>query len=151
MTLKISSVSQKAGDCGISPGDELISINGENIVDLIDYIALCGSDHADLVVKKADGSFSDVSIPKSAGEDIGLDFADAFGITRGCINKCTFCFIDQLPKGMRESLYFKDDDWRMSLIMSNYVTLTNVSDREFDRIIQRRVNPIYPSMRPTTT
>lgn len=149
MTLKISSVSQKAGDCGISPGDELISINGENIVDLIDYIALCGSDHADLVVKKADGSFSDVSIPKSAGEDIGLDFADAFGITRGCINKCTFCFIDQLPKGMRESLYFKDDDWRMSLIMSNYVTLTNVSDREFDRIIQRRVNPIYISVHAT--
>lgn len=148
MGLKISGVSGKARKNGISVGDELLSINKESVKDLIDYISICEDDYADVVFKK-NGSIKSARWKKEAGEDIGLEFEDAFGKTQSCVNHCMFCFIDQLPSGMRESLYFKDDDWRMSLVMGNYVTLTNLSDKEFQRILDREVSPLYVSVHAT--
>lgn len=149
MPLIISGVSGKARKSGIAAGDTLLSINKEAMLDLIDYISVCEDDHADIVFKKPNGTLKTARIKKEAGEDIGIEFEDGFGKTRGCANNCMFCFVDQLPKGMRESLYFKDDDWRMSLIMGNYVTLTNVAEKEFQRILDREVSPLYISVHAT--
>ncbi len=148
MPLKISNVSAKLKKLGIAPGDELLSINREAIIDMIDYVAVCEDDHADIVYKR-NGAIKTAKLKKEAGEDIGFEFEDDFGKVRSCVNKCMFCFVDQLPKGMRESLYFKDDDWRMSFAMGNYVTLTNVAEKEFQRIIDRQASPLYISVHAT--
>ena len=127
---------------GIRKGDELLRINGEVIIDFIDYQALTAG--AKLTVETKSGSYN---IRKQEYADLGLTFEKPMmSGTRMCCNKCVFCFVDQLPDGVRESMCVKDDDWRMSLMMGNYVTLTNVSDRELDRIIKRHVSPLYISV-----
>ena len=127
---------------GIRAGDELLRINGEIIIDFIDYQALTAGEKLNVLTRK--GEFS---IRKKEYADLGLEFEQPMmsGV-RMCCNKCVFCFVDQLPAYARESLRVKDDDWRMSLMMGNYVTLTNVSDRELDRIIKRHVSPLYISV-----
>ena len=135
---------------GLRPGDTLIAINGEPIVDEIDYQALSGKSRLDLLVKKADGREETIQLLKAREASLGLQLADTLACKpRPCKNKCMFCFIDQMPPGMRKTLYVKDDDWRLSLMMGNYITLTNVDDQEFDRIIRRKASPLYISVHAT--
>jgi putative radical SAM enzyme (TIGR03279 family) len=131
-----------ADRAGICPGDELLTINGETVIDFIDYQALTAS--ATLDIRTRRGHFG---VHKDPYEDLGLEFdRPMMSGVRMCANKCLFCFVDQLPACARKSLRVKDDDWRMSLMMGNYVTLTNVSDRELDRIVRRHVSPLYISV-----
>lgn len=135
---------------GLRPGDVLLSINGEELIDHIDYQALSSKRHLILHIRKADGRDWHVELIKNAGTPLGLTFGDSM-VTRPrvCKNKCVFCFIDQMPPACRKTLYVKDDDWRMSLMMGNFITLTNVDDAEFDRILRRRVSPLYISVHAT--
>lgn len=127
---------------GVGEGDELIAINGEIVHDFIDYQAL--SAKTELILKTRRGQYR---VRKGEYQDAGLSFETPMmsGI-RMCANKCAFCFVDQLPACARASLFVKDDDWRMSLMMGNYVSLTNVSDAELARIIRRRAFPLYISV-----
>lgn len=135
---------------GIRPGDSLLSINGEPVLDEIDYQALTNRSRLDLDIIRADGTPGRVRIIKAKDAPLGLRMADTLACTpRQCKNKCVFCFIDQMPPGMRKSLYIKDDDWRLSLMMGNFITLTNVDDEEFDRILRRKASPLYISVHAT--
>ena len=135
---------------GLREGDTLLSINGEEIIDQIDYQALSAKRHVILHVRKADGRDWRLEMVKPAGKPLGLGFGDSMELTpRVCRNKCVFCFIDQMPPACRESLYVKDDDWRMSLMMGNFITMTNMSDQEFDRVLRRRVSPLFISVHAT--
>lgn len=135
---------------GIRAGDSLVAINGEEIIDEIDYQALTSRVKLDLLIRGADGSEKTVRIIKAKDAPLGLRLADTLACTpRPCKNKCVFCFIDQMPPGMRKTLYVKDDDWRLSLMMGNYITLTNVDEKEFDRIIRRKASPLYISVHAT--
>jgi len=127
---------------GIRAGDELLRINGEIVYDFIDYQALTVGTHLKVTTRTGEHS-----VRKKEYADLGLSFETSMmsGV-RMCCNKCVFCFVDQLPAHARESLRVKDDDWRMSLMMGNYVTLTNVSDMELERIIKRHVSPLYISV-----
>jgi putative radical SAM enzyme (TIGR03279 family) len=135
---------------GIIPGDVIESINGEPLIDDIDYQALTSARHLHLRIRKADGRYSEVDIIKSTSSPLGLTF-EQLGSPDIllCGNNCIFCFVDQMPDGMRDTLYVKDDDWRMSLRMGNFITLTNVGEREFDRILRRKVSPLYISVHAT--
>lgn len=136
-----------AEEAGIRAGDFLCAINGENVEDVIDYESLTAEESVLLCLETAEGEVYEAEIEKDAYEPLGLNFASGLMSTlRPCKNRCIFCFIDQLPKGGRETLHVKDDDWRLSLIMGNYITLTNVDDAEFERIIKRRVSPLYISV-----
>lgn len=136
-----------AEELGIESGSWLISIDGEDIVDIIDYEALCSSESLLLCYESPCGELVEAEIEKEAYEPLGLNFADdLINGMRSCKNRCLFCFIDQMPRKGRKTLQFKDDDWRMSIIMGNYVTLTNVSDGEFERILRRRASPLYISV-----
>lgn len=139
-----NSISHKAG---IQPGDMLVAIDGRPVEDILDYRMADSAENLVLTVEKPDGSQEDVHIEKFSEDFLGLGFEDDLLDTcRNCANKCIFCFVDQLPNGMRESLYFKDDDWRLSLMMGNYITLTNLSDKEIERIIRLKVSPLYISV-----
>lgn len=132
-----------AQECGFEPGDFLIRINGKEIKDIFDYRFLCMDEFLLLEAKSSTGEIVEIEIEKDIDEDLGLEFENSFmDAYRSCSNKCIFCFIDQLPKGMRETLYFKDDDARLSFLQGNYITLTNMSDEDVDRIIQYRLEPI---------
>lgn len=132
---------------GLAAGDALLSINGESVCDLVDYEYLTANERLTLAVRRADGKKRAIQIKKDAYEPLGLTFASSLmDRMRYCKNRCVFCFIDQMPKGVRTSLHVKDDDWRMSFIMGNYVSLTNVDDAELSRIIARRVSPLYVSL-----
>ena len=136
--------------CGIAQGDYLRSINGEPVVDIIDYEHLSTTARLRVAVENECGQAREYLIEKDVYEPLGLAFETSLMTpVRACRNHCLFCFIDQLPRGGRETLHFKDDDWRLSLIMGNYVTLTNVSDEEFARIVRRRVSPLYISVHAT--
>ena len=135
---------------GLRAGDALISINDEMIVDEIDYQALSNKSRLDIRVLKANGQEENVRIIKAKDAPLGLQIADTMACKpRACKNKCIFCFIDQMAPGMRPSLYVKDDDWRLSLMMGNYITLTNVDDQEFARILRRKASPLYISVHAT--
>ena len=136
---------------GIRPGDSIIAINGEPILDEIDYQALTNNKaRLDLSILRADGREESIRIIKAREIPLGLQIADTMVCSpRACKNKCIFCFIDQMPPGMRKTLYVKDDDWRLSLMMGNYITLTNVDDQEFERILKRKASPLYISVHAT--
>ena len=135
---------------GLEAGDSLCAINGETIVDEIDYQALISASRLKLDIKRKDGKRNNVTLRKQEWEPLGLHFGQSMTLSpRTCHNKCVFCFIDQMPKGLRDTLYVKDDDWRYSLMMGNFVTLTNVSDEEMDRIIKRKASPLYISVHAT--
>ena len=135
---------------GLRAGDSLIAINGEPIIDEIDYQAFCSRSKLDILVQRVDGRQENVRVIKAKESPMGLQLADTVACRpRSCRNKCIFCFIDQMPPGMRPSLYVKDDDWRLSMMMGNYVTLTNVDEQEFQRIIRRKASPLYISVHTT--
>ena len=135
--------------CGIEPGDLLVSINGEDVIDQIDYQFLIAQPRITLTLEDGQGT-GEIVIEKDETESLGLTFASSFmSRPRTCANHCVFCFVDQMPPGLRETLYVKDDDWRLSLMMGNYITLTNLSDAEFDRVIARRASPLYLSIHAT--
>jgi putative radical SAM enzyme (TIGR03279 family) len=138
-----------AHQLGIQPGDELISINEQRVVDWIDYQAFCCQEQMRLLTRRGDEEIA-YRFEKDEYEPLGLKFTTQLmsGI-RNCCNKCLFCFVDQLPTNTRESMHVKDDDWRLSLMMGSYVTLTNVSDRELQRIIDRHASPLYISVHAT--
>ena len=132
---------------GLSKGDALLSINGEPVIDLVDYEHLTSSERLTLEIQKCDGTLKTIELEKDDYEPLGLSFATSLmDKMRTCKNHCVFCFIDQMPKGGRSSLHVKDDDWRMSFVMGNYVTLTNLDECELDRVIRRRVSPLYVSL-----
>ncbi len=135
---------------GIRKGDKLCSINDETIQDQIDYQDLSHGANITAIVEKPDGIKIRLPIVKGEGEALGLSFDKTMELKpRTCSNKCIFCFVDQMPKGLRETLYVKDDDWRFSLMMGNYVTLTNTGDVEFERILKRKASPLYISVHAT--
>lgn len=135
---------------GIRAGDAIEKINGEKLIDEIDFQTLISHRHVNLLIRRTNGEFKEIDIVKSPHVGLGIDFADALiGDPRSCSNNCVFCFIDQMPPNMRKTLYVKDDDWRMSLMMGNYVTLTNVNEKEFDRILARKASPLYISVHAT--
>ena len=132
---------------GVLTGETLIRINSEPVVDLVDYEHLTANETLSLTLLNKAGQERTVRIQKDEYEPLGLSFATSLmDEMRTCKNHCVFCFIDQMPKGVRSSLHVKDDDWRMSFIMGNYVTLTNLDERELERIIKRRVSPLYVSL-----
>ena len=134
----------------ILPGEELVSINGHAIEDVLDYRFYLTDSSVQLVIRDAVGKLRVLRLHKEDEEDIGLEF-DTYLMDkqRSCRNKCIFCFIDQMPPGMRESLYFKDDDSRLSFLFGNYITLTNLSEREADRIVAMHISPINISVHTT--
>ena len=139
-----------AARLGLQAGDRLDSIAGEPIIDQIDYQALTAQTRFDMTVTRADGSIATLHVRKQDWEPLGLTLDQSIvSSPRPCRNHCIFCFIDQMPPGMRQTLYVKDDDWRLSLMMGNYITMTNIDDAEFDRIIRRRVSPLFISVHTT--
>ena len=138
-----------AEKCGIRTGDALISINGEEIRDVLDYrFYMCEKKLSVMLCR--DGETLTYNIKKGEYDDIGLEFETfLMDKKRSCRNGCIFCFIDQLPKGMRETLYFKDDDSRLSFLQGNYVTMTNLTDTDVDRIIKMHMSPINVSVHTT--
>ena len=138
-----------AYEAGIEAGDKLLKINGSDFRDILEYRYLVSEYEVELEVEKQDGSIEIITIENDY-EDLGIDFKEELIDTaQSCTNKCIFCFIDQLPKGMRETVYFKDDDTRLSFLQGNYVTLTNMKDEEIDRLIRMRVSPINISVHAT--
>lgn len=131
----------------IKSGDELVSINGNEINDVLDYRFYLNDERIELVFRNSHGRLHCARIRKDEQEDIGLEFETyLMDKQRSCKNKCIFCFIDQLPGGLRRSLYFKDDDSRLSFLFGNYVTLTNVDEREIRRIIEMHISPVNVSV-----
>lgn len=139
-----------AQELGIESGDFLVSINESSINDVFDYRFFCADSVITLEIEKKNGDRWKFDIEKDEMEDLGLDFENSLmDEEKSCRNKCMFCFIDQLPKGMRDTLYFKDDDARLSFLFGNYITLTNISDDEIDRIIRYRMSPVNISIQAT--
>ncbi len=139
-----------AEELGFEPGDAIAKINGVEPRDLIDYRFLCADEYLELEVLDEAGATHHVELEKDYDADLGLEFATALfdGLIQ-CNNRCPFCFIDQQPPGKRESLYFKDDDYRLSFLYGSYLTLTNITEREWQRIEQMRLSPLYVSVHAT--
>ena len=139
-----------AEEMELEPGDILVSINGTEINDVFDYHYLINDDYLNVIVKKKSGEEWELEIEKDYSEDLGIEFENGLmDDYKSCSNKCVFCFIDQMPPGMRETLYFKDDDSRLSFLQGNYVTLTNMKEKDLDRIIAYKLAPINISVHTT--
>ena len=135
-----------AAELEIAPGDKLISINENEIEDVFDYQYYVEDEYIEILIDKPDGEQCLLEVDKEEDEDLGIVFENGLlDDYRSCHNKCIFCFIDQMPKGMRDTLYFKDDDSRLSFLQGNYVTLTNMSEHDMERIIKYRLSPINVS------
>ncbi len=134
----------------IKTGDELVLINGDTVEDMFDYQYMTQTEHLTLTIRKTDGRERKLVIDKDEDADLGIQFENGLmDRYRHCSNSCIFCFIDQNPKGMRKTLYFKDDDARLSFLQGNYITLTNMSDHNIDRIIRYRLSPLNISFQTT--
>ncbi|CAD5922818.1 TIGR03279 family radical SAM protein [Planktothrix agardhii] len=139
-----------AAEIGFEAGDAIISINGQQPRDLIDYQFLCADEFLELEVLDTQGKTHKIEIEKDYDQNLGLEFQSAlFDRLIQCNNRCPFCFIDQQPPGKRETLYLKDDDYRLSFLYGSYLTLTNLSPKEWDRIAQMRLSPLYVSVHAT--
>ena len=139
-----------AAKAGIKPNDTLLKLNGEEIVDVLDYRFYQNNEKIIAEIINNKGKIKKVKIRKNEYDELGLNFETYLMDQKHfCKNKCVFCFIDQLPKGMRESLYFKDDDSRLSFLFGNYITLTNLTDHEIERIIKMHISPINISVHTT--
>ena len=139
-----------ADKAGVRVGEVLTHINGKPIVDVLDYKFYGYDTNLELTLRDSDNTFRTVKVRKFEGQDLGLEFETyLMDRARSCANNCIFCFVDQMPCGMRPSLYFKDDDARLSFLMGNYLTLTNLSAREVQRIIDLRISPINVSVHTT--
>lgn len=133
---------------GIKKGEEILEINGEKFVDLLDYAYAEGQQSCVLTVKGKNGKTRSVPLQQEYEDDeIGLEFDESVQIRpHSCANRCIFCFVDQLPKGMRDTLYIKDDDYRLSFISGSYITLTNLGERDYQRILKYKLSPLYVSV-----
>ena len=153
MSVRIFAVTEgsPAWKAGIRAGERIVSINGEPVTDEIDYQSLSAAEKLKILVSGENGQDPrSLAVRKDEWEPLGLCLDETEAMKpRHCRNRCLFCFVDQLPRGMRDTLYVKDDDWRLSLMMGNYVTLTNVSDEEFGRILARRASPLFISVHAT--
>lgn len=139
-----------ADELGLEPGDRLLAINDNEIEDVFDYHYYVNDEELVLLVEKPDGEQWELEIEKDYEEDLGIVFEQGLmDEYRSCRNKCMFCFIDQMPKGMRDTLYFKDDDSRLSFLQGNYITLTNMSDHDIERIVRYHLEPINISFHTT--
>ncbi len=134
----------------VQVGDVLLTINGEPVVDIIDYLFLVADEYIEVEIEKADGEVWLLEVDKEYDEKLGIEFENPIlDHAKSCRNKCLFCFVDQMPKGMRSSLYFKDDDSRLSFLQGNFVTLTNVSDEDLQRMVRYQISPINVSIHTT--
>ena len=139
-----------AEECGLEPGDRIARINGNEIEDIFDYQSYIPEDFLEVQVLTKDDEECTLEIEKEEDEDLGIEFESSLmDEYHSCCNKCVFCFIDQMPPGMRETLYFKDDDSRLSFLQGNYITLTNMKDKDIDRIIRYHLAPINISVHTT--
>ncbi len=139
-----------AEEMELEAGDELIRINGKKIIDVFDYHYLTNDEFLEVIVKKKNGEEWELEIEKENQDDLGIEFEEGLmDQYRSCRNKCVFCFIDQMPPGMRDTLYFKDDDARLSFLQGNYITLTNMSDEDVERICFYKLSPINISVHTT--
>lgn len=139
-----------AEEMEIEPGDVLLAINDQAIQDVFDYRFLIKDEYIEVLIRKPDGEEWLLEIEKDYDDDLGLEFEnDLMSEYRSCCNKCIFCFIDQMPPGMRDTLYFKDDDSRLSFMQGNYITLTNMKEEDIDRIIKMQLAPINISVQTT--
>ena len=133
-----------------APGDALLAINGHRVLDVLDYKFYAYDTRLDVQLRRPDGTEYRVEVRKPEGGDLGVDFESyLMDRPRSCANNCVFCFIDQLPPGMRPTMYFKDDDARLSFLLGNYITLTNLSPREIERIVALHVSPVNVSVHTT--
>ncbi|OPJ59106.1 DUF512 domain-containing protein [Clostridium oryzae] len=152
MSAKIKKVNAGsiAEELEIQVGDILLNINGNEVRDIIDYQFLMADEYVEVDIQKPDGEIWTYEIEKEYDEKLGVEFEDAMlSKAQRCSNNCVFCFIDQLPPNMRETLYFKDDDSRLSFLQGNFVTLTNMSDDDIDRIVRYKISPINVSVQTT--
>ena len=139
-TIEDGSIAQELGLC---PGDRLLKVNGRKIADIFDYQYEMQEEYVELLVEKTDGEEWLYEIEKDPEEELGAGFGDGLmDAYHSCSNRCCFCFIDQMPPGMRETLYFKDDDSRLSFLQGNYVTLTNMDRHEMERVARYHFSPI---------
>ncbi len=139
-----------AEEMGVEPGMSIIAVNGQEIQDVFDYQYLMEDLHVEILIREENGEETLIEVDRDPDEDFGVEFETSLmDDYRSCCNRCIFCFIDQMPKGMRETLYFKDDDSRLSFLQGNYVTLTNMKERDIDRIIRLRMEPINISVHTT--
>lgn len=135
---------------GIKAGESLLAVNGSSVRDIIDLSFLLADEQVVLTVAAADGTERSITIDKRIDEDLGLEFESAvFDKVTTCYNKCVFCFVDQMIPGMRKGLYVRDDDYRLSFLYGNFITLTNIKDEDFDRIIKTHMSPLYVSVHAT--
>lgn len=134
-------------EIGLEVGDELLGFDGYPLVDILDYLYYDDQEEFVMNIKSKQGDIVDVEIEKDVDEKLGLTLDESVELNvMPCKNKCIFCFVDQLPKGMRDTLYVKDDDYRLSFVSGNYVTLTNVGDKELKRIARLKLSPLYISV-----
>ena len=139
-----------AEELELQSGDEILSIDNMKMQDMIDYNFMCKSDFLTLEVKKNDGEIEVIELEKDYDEDLGIVFESAvFDRVKPCLNHCIFCFVDQQPKGLRETLYIKDDDYRLSYLQGTYITLTNLKDEDKERIKRMHLGPFYVSVHTT--
>ncbi len=139
-----------AEELGIEKGDEILSIDNSKMIDMIDYNFLCKSDLLTLEIKKLNGEIEEIELEKDFDEELGIIFESAvFDRVKPCLNHCIFCFVDQQPKGLRETLYVKDDDYRLSYLQGTYITLTNLSEDDKERIKRMHLGPFYVSVHTT--
>jgi putative radical SAM enzyme (TIGR03279 family) len=139
-----------AEEMGVESGDVLLSINGNKVNDIIDYKFLMTDNYVEVDIKKPNGEIWNLEIEKEYDEDLGVEFKEfMLDKPKSCHNKCIFCFIDQLPSGMRDTLYFKDDDSRLAFLQGNFVTLTNMTEDDINRIIKYKISPINVSVHTT--
>ncbi|MFA7658126.1 MAG: DUF512 domain-containing protein [Candidatus Gastranaerophilaceae bacterium] len=144
---KTNSIAEKLE---IQSGDEILSIDEQKMADLIDYNFLCKSEFLTIKIKKQNGEIEEIEIEKDFDEDLGIIFESAvFDKIKPCLNKCIFCFVDQQPKGLRKTLYIKDDDYRLSYLQGTYVTLTNLTKADKERIEKLGLGPFYISVHTT--
>lgn len=139
-----------AEELELEPGDILVSINGQEIEDVFDYRCMIKEEYLEVLIRKANGEEWLLEVDKEYDDDLGIEFEnELMSEYRSCRNQCIFCFIDQMPPGMRETLYFKDDDSRLSFMQGNYITLTNMKDKDIERIIRLHLAPINISVQTT--
>jgi putative radical SAM enzyme (TIGR03279 family) len=137
-------------EIGLQPGDRLVAINGQPVMDLLDYRFRMADEEISVLISKQDGSLVEFFIEKDYHTDLGVTFQETiFGGLRRCANQCLFCFVDQLPDGLRPSLYVKDDDYRLSFLHGSFITLTSLQEQEMQRIITQHLSPLYVSVHST--
>ena len=152
MPAKISGVisGSIAEELELQEGDELLTIDGESLQDMIDYNYLCKNEVITLEIKKYNGEVEEIELEKDFEEDLGIIFESAvFDNVKPCLNNCIFCFVAQQPKGLRDTLYIKDDDYRLSYLQGTYITTTNLTDKDKERIAKMHLGPFYISVHTT--